>query len=176
MLSMKAGFDPRKTFGETFGELTSSRCGMGKNSQKNQSDLIISTEEKDEMSQLMSVSEMQERSQGEEDPFDLTLEKWTRIRRALDSSITLSDFHTVFNAAAIPTPFCYRYQAQGCVDCPLEGICARGRAEKFIRVMRIIQAYVLAGDVLPKETLLSEVDTFVLELETVKAKTRGTIH
>jgi hypothetical protein len=42
--------------------------------------------------------------------------------------------------------------------------------------MRIIQAYVLAGDVLPKETLLSEVDTFVLELETVKAKTRGTIH
>ena len=128
------------------------------------------------MSQLMTTSEMQERYQGKEDPFDLTLEKWTRIRRALNRSRTLKDFQTVFNAAAIAVPFCYEYQAGGCYGCPMETICARGRGERFIRVMRIIQAYVLAGDMLPKKPLVSEVDTFVLELEMVRAKARGAVH
>jgi hypothetical protein len=43
-------------------------------------------------------------------------------------------------------------------------------------MMRIIQAYVLAGDMLPKEPLTSEVDNFVLELEMARAKARGTVH
>lgn len=128
------------------------------------------------MRQLMTASEMQERYRGEEDPFDLTLEKWARIRRVLDRSVTLRDFQAVFNAAAIPTPFCYEHQVRGCYGCPLETICARGRGEKFIRMMRIIQAYVLAGDMLPKEPLTSEVDNFVLELEMARAKARGTVH
>ena len=128
------------------------------------------------MSQLMTASEMQERYQGKEDPFDLSLEKWTRIKRALDRSATLRDFQTVFNAAAMPVPFFYEYQARGCYGCPLETICARGRGEKFIRVMRIIQAYVLAGDMLPQAPLISEVDNFILELEMLRAKARGTVH
>jgi hypothetical protein len=138
--------------------------------------VINDKEEEGRMNQLMTASEMQERSQGKEDPFDLTLEKWARIRQHLEGSLSLSDFNTAFNAAAIPIPFCYEYQAQGCLGCPLETICARGRGEKFIRVMRVIQAYVLAGDVLPKEPLISEVDNFVLELEMVRVKARGTVH
>jgi len=138
--------------------------------------MINTKREEDAMSQLMTTSEMQERYQGKEDPFDLALEKWTRIRRILDRSVTLRDFQRVFNAAAIPVPFCYEYQAMGCYGCPLETICARGRGERFIRVMRIIQAYVLAGDMLPQEPLISEVDTFMLELEMVRAKARGTVH
>jgi hypothetical protein len=124
----------------------------------------------------MTTSEMKERYQAKEDPYDLTLEKWTRIRRVLEGSVTLSDFKHIFNAAPIPVPFCYEYQVRGCLGCPLETICAQGRGEKFIRVMRIIQAYVLAGDMLPKEPLISEVDNFVLELEMVRAKARGTVH
>jgi hypothetical protein len=124
----------------------------------------------------MTTYEMQERYQGKEKAFDLTLEKWARIRRVLDRSRTLRDFQAVFNAAAIPVPFCYEYQGRGCLGCPLETICARGRGETFLRVMRIIQAYVLAGDMLPKEPLLSEVDNFVLELEMLRAKARGTVH
>jgi hypothetical protein len=57
------------------------------------------------MRQLMTATEMQERYQGKEDPFDLSLEKWARIRRALNRSVSLRDFQTVFNAAAIPTGF-----------------------------------------------------------------------
>ena len=98
------------------------------------------------MNQLMAASEMQERYRGKEDHFDLTLEKWTRIRRALNSSVTLSDFQVLFNAAAIPVPFCYEYQIRDCLGCALETVCAQGRGEKFIMVMRIIKTYVLIGE------------------------------
>jgi hypothetical protein len=138
--------------------------------------VINAKREEDKVSQLMTASEMQERYRGKEDPFDLSLEKWARIRRALNRSVTLGDFKDLFNAAAIPTPFCYEYQARGCYGCPLETICARGRGEKFIKVMRIIQAYVLAGDMLPQGPLISEVDTFLLELEMLRAKAGGTVH
>jgi hypothetical protein len=128
------------------------------------------------VSQLMTASEMRERYQRREDPFDLTLEKWTRIRKFLESCLTLTDFKNVFNAATIPVPFCYEYQVKGCMGCPLETICAQGRGEKFSRVMRIIQAYVLAGDMLPKAPLTSETDSFLMEIEVVRAKARGMVH
>jgi hypothetical protein len=128
------------------------------------------------VSQLMTIVEMQERYRRKEDSFDLTLEKWTRIRQFLDTCSTLSCFKEVFQAAAIPVPFCYEYQVKDCLGCPLERVCARGRGEKFIRVMRITQAYVLAGDMLPREPLTSEIDSFLLELEMIKAKSRGMVH
>lgn len=124
----------------------------------------------------MTSAEMHQRYQRNEDPFDLTLEKWIRIRKFLESCSTLSDFRKVFNGAAIPIPFCYEYQVKDCLGCPLEKTCGRGRGEKFARVMRIIQAYVLAGDMLPREPLTSEIDGFLLELEMIKAKSKGMVH
>jgi hypothetical protein len=128
------------------------------------------------VSQLMTTLEMQERYRRKEDSFDLTLEKWTRIRQFLDTCSTLSCFKQVFQAAAIPVPFCYEYQVKDCLGCPLERVCARGRGEKFIRVMRITQAYVLAGDMLPREPLSSEIDRFVMHIEFLRAQARGSVH
>jgi len=48
------------------------------------------------VSQLMTTLEMQERYRRKEDSFDLTLEKWTRIRQFLDTCSTLSCFKQVF--------------------------------------------------------------------------------
>lgn len=128
------------------------------------------------MSQLMTIFEMQKRYQKKEDPFDLSLEKWVRIRQFLETGLTLSDFKDLFQAANIPIPFCYEYQIKDCLGCPLEKICGRGKGEKFVNVMRLIQAYVLAGDMLPKEPLMSGIDNFVMELEMLRAKSKGLIH
>lgn len=128
------------------------------------------------MSQLMTILEMQERHQKKENSFDLTLEKWIRIRQFLDTASTLGDFKELSQAANIPVPFCYEYQIKDCLGCPLEKICGRGKGEKFFKVMRIIQAYVLAADMLPKEPLTSEIDDFLMELEMVKAKSKGMVH
>lgn len=128
------------------------------------------------MSQLMTILEMQEKYQKKENSFDLTLEKWIRIRQFLDTASTLGDFKELSQAANIPVPFCYEYQIKDCLGCPLEKRCGRGKGEKFFKVMRIIQAYVLAADMLPKEPLTSEIDDFLMELEMVKAKSKGMVH
>lgn len=128
------------------------------------------------MSQLMTVFEMQDRYQRKEDSFDLSVEKWIRIRQFLDTDLTLSDFKELFQAANVPIPFCFEYQTKDCQGCPLEEICGQGRGEKFVKVMRIIQAYVLAGDMLPKEPLISGIDDFLMELEMLRAKSKGMVH
>lgn len=42
--------------------------------------------------------------------------------------------------------------------------------------MRLIQAYTLAGDMLPKKKLTSEIDSFIIELEMIRAKYKGELH
>jgi len=68
-------------------------------------------------SQLMRASEMRERYQKREDPFDLTIEKWVRIRQFLDTASTLSDFRQLFEALYIAVPFCFKYQIKACQGC-----------------------------------------------------------
>jgi hypothetical protein len=126
--------------------------------------------------ELITIEEMRERIQKKDDPFDLTIEKWIRIRKFLETAMTLSDFQELLQGATIAVPFCFEYQVKGCLGCPLERICARGRGERFLRVMRLIQAYTIAGDMLPKERLVSEIDDFLMELEMIRAKYKGIVH
>jgi len=131
------------------------------------------------MAQLMTISEVQDRYKKEEDPFDLTIEKWVRIRDFLDTASTLSNFEELSQAANVAVPFCFEYQIKDCLGCPLEKTCDRGEGEKLLKVRRLIQIHalaILAGNVLLKEPLISEVDGLLMELEMVKAKRRGLGH
>ena len=128
------------------------------------------------ISQLITIEEMRGRLKKRDDPFDLTIEKWIRIHKFLETALTLSDFQELLQGAMIAVPFCFEYQTKGCFGCPLEKICARGRGERFLRVMKLIQAYTLAGDMLPKERLISEIDDFLMELEMIRAKHKGILH
>jgi len=128
------------------------------------------------MAHLMTISEMRDRHKKKEDPFDLTIEKWIRIRRFLDTASTVSDFNELFNAANVAIPFCFEYQPRGCAGCPLENMCGRGRGRRLLKVMRLLQIHVLAilaGNMLLKEPLISEVDDILMELKTVKVKSSG---
>jgi hypothetical protein len=125
------------------------------------------------MAQLMTISEMRDRYKKKEDPFDLTVEKWIRIRRFLDTASTVSDFNNLFQAANVAIPFCFEYQSRNCTGCPLEKMCGRGRGGRLLKVMRLLQIHVLAilaGNMLLKEPLFSEVDGILTELRTIKAK------
>lgn len=125
------------------------------------------------MAQLMTVSEMRDRWQKREDPFDLTIEKWNRIRHFVDSASTVTDFNDLLRAANVAVPFCFQYQVRGCTGCPLETICGQGRAGKLVKVMKLLQFYgyaILAGNVPLKESLFSEVDGLITEVKTIKEK------
>ena len=123
------------------------------------------------MTQLMTFSEIQKRYQEREDPFDVTIEKWVRIRIFIKTASTLSDFQQLYQAANLAVPFCFEYQIKACSGCPLEEICGRGRGEKLLKVMKRIQTHVwaiLAGNTLPKEPLISEIDGLLTELKELK--------
>jgi hypothetical protein len=125
---------------------------------------------------LMTISEMRDRHEKKEDAFDLTIEKWIRIRRFLDTASTVADFNKLFEAANVAIPFCFEYQPKGCIGCPLEEICGRGRGERLLKVMRLIQIHVLAilaGNMLRKETVISQIDALLTELTTIKAAFTG---
>ena len=122
------------------------------------------------MSELMSFSEIQRRYENEEDPFDLTMEKWIRIRQFADAAQTLRDFQQLLDASNVAVPFCIEYQRKDCVGCPLERLCGPGRGEKLFRVMKLIQTHylaILAGNTVPKEPLVAEIEELMEQLGTL---------
>lgn len=128
------------------------------------------------MAQLMTISEMRGRYKKKEDPFDLTIEKWIRIRHFLDTASTVSDFKNLFQAANVAIPFCFEYQMKGCLGCPLGKICGRGKGKRLLKVVRLMQLHlfaILAGNTLVKEPLISEIDDLLMELKTIRAKSYG---
>lgn len=131
------------------------------------------------MGKLMSLLEMRDRYQRKEDPFDLTIEKWIRIRQFVDTASTLSDYQALFQAANLAVPFCFEYQGKNCLGCPLERICGPGEEEKLLKVMKLIQTHVLAilaGNKLPKEPLIAEIGGLLVELEMVKPESKEPDH
>jgi hypothetical protein len=131
-------------------------------------------EKMEKLAQLMTLEEMQERFQETDDPFDLTIEKWARIRRFLDSTLTLDDFRELFEGATVAVPFCFEFNVKGCVGCPLGEICGPSEEKKSQRLIRLIQAYTLAGDMLPKQRLTTEVDDYLMKMKMIKKKNKGT--
>ena len=128
------------------------------------------------MGELMSFSEIQRRYQNKENPFDLTIEKWIRIRQFAYTASTLSDYRALFQAANVAVPFCVEYQRKNCLGCPLEKICGPGKGEKLLKVMKLIQTQrlaILAGNRFSKASLPSEIDGLLMELEMLKAKSIG---
>jgi len=53
-----------------------------------------------------------------------------------------------------------RNNGSQCQKCPIFNVCKQGRSEEWTTLMRIIQADAISGDMLPKETLLAQMDVF----------------
>ena len=115
------------------------------------------------MKKLMDFKEMEQKYNGGEDSLELTIEKWIRILEFLDSAFSLDHFNEALQAAMVPLFLCVEYRDR-CDFCPLFRVCERGRSQIFNKVVRVMQAYTIAGDILPKETLLGVVEKFVDEL------------
>jgi hypothetical protein len=124
------------------------------------------------MKELMDFKEMEKRYSDGEDSLNLTVEKWTRIYGFLESAFSLGHFTEALQAAAVPIFLCIEYKDR-CELCPIFRICQRGKSEDFNRVMRMIQAYTIVGDILPKDPLLGVVGNFIEELKRCESDARG---
>ena len=119
------------------------------------------------MGSLVTFREIITRYERGENAFDLTLEKWVRIRESLKSAFTMTHYREILGAAVIKVPLCVEYQ-DNCARCPLQAICKRGDEGSFGKFMRAIEAYCIAGDLLPKSPLLGLADQIISELESCK--------
>ena len=119
------------------------------------------------MANLVTFQEILSRYEAGENAFDLTLEKWLRIRESLKNAFTVSHYREILGAAVIKVPLCLENQ-DNCAVCPLQAICSRGQEGSFAKFIRAIQAYCIAGDLLPKTTLLGLADQIISELEPCK--------
>lgn len=114
----------------------------------------------------MTAEEMQRRYQEGEDPMDLVIEKWVRIRDCLPFAFTREDFVEILQAAQVPIPFCQEHGARReCHRCPIHRLCQAEEEESmWSGLWRLLQAYAWAGDLLPLEPLQGAVERFVKEL------------
>jgi hypothetical protein len=124
------------------------------------------------MKKLMDFNEMEQKYSSGEDSLELTLEKWTRIYTYLESAFSLEHFNEALHAAMVPLFLCVEYRGR-CEMCPIYKICEKGRSEIFNKVVRIMQSYTIAGDILPKEPLLGIVENFLDELEKCRTEAGG---
>jgi hypothetical protein len=108
---------------------------------------------------LMTLEEMKRRYESGEDSLELAIEKWLRIKQFSDKAFLISHFQDILRAAVVPIILCTEYVHQ-CSLCPIYDVCKQGRSAEWITVMRIIQAYAIAGDLLPKEPFVGHVELF----------------
>ena len=124
------------------------------------------------MKKLMDFKEMEQKYNSGEDSLELTIEKWIRILEFLESAFSLDHFNEALQAAMVPLFLCVEYRDR-CDFCPLFRVCERGRSQIFNKVVRVMQAYTIAGYILPKETLLGVVENFVDELHKCQNESCG---
>ncbi len=113
---------------------------------------------------LMSFEEMKRRYDGGEDSLELTLEKWERILKHSNTIFHLNHYQDLLKAAIVPIFLCTEYANQ-CHMCPIFSVCKQGHSEHWIKLMRVVQAYAIAGDILPKDPLHGQIETFVKKLK-----------
>lgn len=116
---------------------------------------------------LLSFEETMKRYESGENAFDLAVEKWVRIREAIKSSYSLNHFALIMRGASIRIALCVEYN-DNCFLCPLGNICSQEKDGLFRKIVRLLQAYCVAGDILPKSTLIDLVDQLIKELEKTK--------
>lgn len=114
------------------------------------------------MVKLLDLEEMVSRHKGGEDPFDLAIEKWVRIRAFLLEKANPPRYQEAFQCGTTKVIFCLDY-ASHCPLCPLERVCFDGQS-LYYQIMRYLQVYSLAGNLLPRSPLIELIGSYIRDL------------
>ena len=123
----------------------------------------------------MNFEDMKRRYQSGEDSLELTMEKWERILTYSKNVFHLDQYQEILRAAVVPIFLCTEYENQ-CHICPIFNLCRQGQSDEWTNLMRVVQAYAIAGDLLPREPLHGQIETFVKKLRTCRAEVFCKMH
>lgn len=111
---------------------------------------------------LLNFEEMVNRYKQGEDPFELAIEKWVRLRDFLLKKADPARYREAFQCGCTKILFCLDYKDH-CPLCPLEKICFDGQS-LYYQIMRFLQVYSLAGSLLPRGPLIELIDFYIRDL------------
>jgi hypothetical protein len=115
------------------------------------------------MLKLLNLEEMERRHKQGEDPFDLAIEKWVRIRDFLRERKDPGRYQKAFQCGVTKVLFCLDY-GDRCFYCPLEETCLDNES-LYYQVMQQLQLYSLAGSLLSGEPLIHLIESYIRDLE-----------
>jgi len=114
------------------------------------------------MVKLLNLEEAIRRHKQGEDPFELAIEKWVRIRDFLKRKADPDRYREAFQCGSTKIIFCLDYKDH-CPFCPLEKVCFDGQS-LYYQIMRSLQVYSLAGALLPREPVIELLDSYIRDL------------
>jgi len=126
------------------------------------------------MVKLLELEEMVRRHKQGEDPFDLAIEKWVRIRDFLTLKGDPENYRKAFQCGSTKIIFCFDYKDH-CPFCPLEKICLDSES-LYYQIMRNLQVYSLAGAFLPRQPLIELINSYIRDLNTYREEWRKKSH
>ncbi len=122
---------------------------------------------------LLSFQDIVERFRKGENLFDITIEKWRRIRNFL-SKKGREDMPAILENARMGGPFCLEFNQQ-CSLCPLISWC-RDPNGFYQNVMRYLYMYASTGDYYYKQRAIKEIDKFLEEIRQYKQTVKQRIN
>jgi hypothetical protein len=120
------------------------------------------------MVRLLDLEEMEFRHRRGEDPFDLAIEKWVRMREFLLEKAEPGRYKEAFQCGSGKIIFCIDYKDH-CPLCPFEGICFDNQS-LYYQIMRHLQVYTLAGALLPRGPLIELIEYYIRDLNIYREK------
>ncbi len=114
------------------------------------------------MDHLLGLEEMVRRHKQGEDPFELAIEKWVRIRDFLLKKADPDRYKQAFQCGSTKILFCIDYE-EHCLFCPLEMVCFDSQSV-YYQIMRSLRVYSLAGALLPRGPVIDLINIYIQDL------------
>jgi hypothetical protein len=126
------------------------------------------------MTMLLDLEEMVRRHKQGEDPFELAIEKWVRIRDYLIKKADPERYREAFHCGSTKIIFCLDYKDH-CPFCPMENVCFDSQS-LYYQIMRYLQVYSLAGALLPRSPVLELIESYIRNLHSTREEWRRKSH
>ncbi len=123
---------------------------------------------------MLTFQEIVERFRRGESLFDITIEKWTRIKESLLALEAMPELGPIIESARMGGAFCLEHQ-ENCLICPIEKLC-KDPYGTYQTIVKLVYMYAATGQREFKELALKHIEKFLEEMEECKEEFRRRLH
>ncbi len=126
------------------------------------------------MGRLMSFKELIARVNKGDDPFELNIEKWERIKNVLKSEPDEQEVLAVFQSAQTKVAFCFEFEEE-CDECPLYDVC-QDEESPYRSVVEKLYLHLVTAVPLNTTEVISNIDMLLDEIRRTEQQLKTGLH